>query len=71
MLDPENNDNELLAQMLEVMERLTAYAYCWNVSIDIGFDLDSLVGILDGRTDRCVNSELYTYSTSLYDNLNT
>ena len=66
MLDPAKHDTELLAQMLEVMERLTAYAYCWNVSIDTGFDLDSLVGILDGRTDRCVNSELCTHSTSLF-----
>ena len=65
MLDPEkNDDNELLAQMLEVMERLTAYAYCWDVSENTKFELSSLVRILRG-------SELYTYSTSLYGNLKT
>ena len=66
MLDPAKHDTELLAQMLEVMERLTAYAYCWNVSIDIGFDLASLVGILDGRTDYYTDSELYTHNISLF-----
>ena len=52
--------------MLEVMERLTAYAYCWNVSIDMGFDLDSLVEIIDGRTDHYADSELCTYNISLF-----
>ena len=65
MLDPEkSDDNELLAQMLEITERLTAYAYCWNVSENTKFELSSLVRILDG-------SKLYTYSTSLYSNLKT
>ena len=66
MLDPEKHDTELLAQMLEVMERLTAYAYCWNVSIDTGFDLANLVGILDGRTDHYTDSELCTHSISMF-----
>ena len=60
MLNHEKSDTELLAQMLEVMERLTAYAYCWDVSKDTGFDLASLVVILD-RTDHYADSELYTH----------
>ena len=59
MLDPKESDNELLAQMLEVIERLTAYGYCWNVSKVTGFELSSLVGILNGRTDHYTDSELY------------
>ena len=51
-------DNELLAQMLEVMERLAAYAYFWDVS-EIEFDFSSLVRILDTRTDNYPNSKLY------------
>ena len=58
-LEPnETADNELLAQMLAVMERLAAYAYFWDVS-EIEFDFSSLVRILDGRTDNYPNSKLF------------
>ena len=59
MLEPnETADNELLAQMLAVMERLATYAYFWDVS-EIEFDFSSLVRILDGRTNSYPNSKLY------------
>ena len=61
MLEPNEThsaDNELLAQMLQVMERLAAYAYFWDVS-EIEFDFSSLVRILDPRTDNYPNSKLY------------
>ena len=47
--------------MLEVVERLTAYAYCWDVSKNTGFDLASLVKILNGERDHSAGSELYTH----------
>ena len=57
MLEPNKTaDNELLAQMLTVIERLATYAYFWDVS-KIEFDFSSLVRILDGRTN--TNSKLY------------
>ena len=61
MLEPNEThsaDNELLAQMLEIMERLAAYAYFWDSS-EIEFDFSSLVRMLDGRTDNYPNSKLY------------
>ena len=52
--------------MLEVIECLTAYTCYWDLSKDTGFDLGSLVGILDGRTDDNADSELYTHNMSLF-----
>ena len=63
-------NNELLAQMLEVMERLAAYAYFWDSS-EIEFDFSSLVRILDPRTDNYPNSKLYCCKNSELEPLGT
>ena len=66
MLEPNEThsaDNELLAQMLEIMERLAAYAYFWDSS-EIEFKFSSLVNTLDGRTDNYPNSKLYCCKNS-------
>ena len=53
MLEPNETcsaDDELLAQMLTVIERLAAYAYFWDVN-EMEFNFFSLVKMLDERTD--------------------
>ena len=45
--------NELLNQMLAALEPMAEYGYRWNVDDESKFNLEHLVSILEGKSDKC------------------
>ena len=39
--------------MLAALEPMVEYGYCWNVDEESKFDLEHLISILDGKSDKC------------------